>query len=302
MRNSARSGARVATSEMQLCSPRQSDAWTCRSCTERKCSSARDRTAALRHFSRRRFSTEFWPDAYRNSNLRPTDQTRTSPKVRINAFRCLASCCARPISASRRAIGNGRASPSPVDWPPDASRWEASSRPPSPSSASPASGSCSEGSPAIVIPHKFPGRTLRRPIGILYWRLYTRDRTHEMRLSYRAERPVRRKIGQQTEEIAMQRANLELCPVGQPNVLPFSASWRCYPGNLARTTTWSTALSSSPCWAVRKTTRPNPFWKAYTRTGRWCRSKALRSPGTAAAWAASRSSSRPGASRGDARA
>jgi hypothetical protein len=32
--------------------------------------------------------------------------------------------------------------------------------PPSPSSASPASGSCSAGAPAIVISHKLPGRTL----------------------------------------------------------------------------------------------------------------------------------------------
>ncbi len=47
-----------------------------------------------------------------------------------------------------------------------------------------------------------------------------------------AQRPFRRKIGQQTEEIAMQCANQDLNPLRQPNLLPFSASWRCYPGNL----------------------------------------------------------------------
>ena len=35
-----------------------------------------------------------------------------------------------------------------------------------------------------------------------------------------------------TEEIAMQCANQELNRLRQPNVLPFSASQRCYPGNL----------------------------------------------------------------------
>jgi len=47
-----------------------------------------------------------------------------------------------------------------------------------------------------------------------------------------AQRPFRRKIGQQTEEIAMQCANQELNRLRQPNVLPFSAGWWCYLGNL----------------------------------------------------------------------
>ncbi len=47
-----------------------------------------------------------------------------------------------------------------------------------------------------------------------------------------AQRPFRRKIGQQMVEIAMQCANQDLPRPRQPNVLPFSANWRCYPGNL----------------------------------------------------------------------
>ncbi len=47
-----------------------------------------------------------------------------------------------------------------------------------------------------------------------------------------AQRPFNRKIGQQTGEIAMQCANQDLNRLRQPNVLPFSTSWRCYPGNL----------------------------------------------------------------------
>ena len=47
-----------------------------------------------------------------------------------------------------------------------------------------------------------------------------------------AQRPFNRKMGQQTEEIAMRNVNQDLNRLRQPNVLPFSASWRCYPGNL----------------------------------------------------------------------
>jgi hypothetical protein len=47
-----------------------------------------------------------------------------------------------------------------------------------------------------------------------------------------AQRPLHCKIGQQTEEIAMQSANQDLIRLRQPNVLPFSASWTCYLGNL----------------------------------------------------------------------
>ncbi len=51
-----------------------------------------------------------------------------------------------------------------------------------------------------------------------------------------AQQPFRRKIGQQTEEIAMQIAmqcaNQDLNRLRQPNLLPYSASWRCYLGNL----------------------------------------------------------------------
>ncbi len=43
---------------------------------------------------------------------------------------------------------------------------------------------------------------------------------------------VHRKIGQQTEEIATQSANEDLISLRQPNLLPFSVSLRCYPGNL----------------------------------------------------------------------
>ncbi len=46
-----------------------------------------------------------------------------------------------------------------------------------------------------------------------------------------AKRPFDRKVGQQTEEIVMQRVNKILNRPGQRNVLPFSASWRCSPGN-----------------------------------------------------------------------
>ncbi len=46
-----------------------------------------------------------------------------------------------------------------------------------------------------------------------------------------AQRPFDRKVGQQTEEIVMQRVNQIPNRLRQPNVLPFSASWRCYPGN-----------------------------------------------------------------------
>ncbi len=45
------------------------------------------------------------------------------------------------------------------------------------------------------------------------------------------QRPFNRKIGQQTEEIVMQRVNQIPNRLRQPNVLPFSASSRCYPGN-----------------------------------------------------------------------
>jgi len=41
-----------------------------------------------------------------------------------------------------------------------------------------------------------------------------------------------RKISQQTQEIAMQCPDQDPSHLPQPNVLPFSASWRCYPGNL----------------------------------------------------------------------
>ncbi len=41
-----------------------------------------------------------------------------------------------------------------------------------------------------------------------------------------------RKFGQQTEEFAMKNANHDPNRLRQPNVLPFSASWRCYLGNL----------------------------------------------------------------------
>ncbi len=50
--------------------------------------------------------------------------------------------------------------------------------------------------------------------------------------SLAAQRPFRRKIGQQPEGIAMQCANQDLNRLRQPNLLPFSASWRCYLGNL----------------------------------------------------------------------
>ncbi len=46
-----------------------------------------------------------------------------------------------------------------------------------------------------------------------------------------AQRPFDRKVGQQTEEIVMQRVNKILNRPRQRNVLPFSPSWRCYPGN-----------------------------------------------------------------------
>ncbi len=51
----------------------------------------------------------------------------------------------------------------------------------------------------------------------------TRSATH---------RPISSKIKQQTEEIAMQRANQDLNRLRQANVLPFSASGRWYSGNL----------------------------------------------------------------------
>jgi hypothetical protein len=47
-----------------------------------------------------------------------------------------------------------------------------------------------------------------------------------------SQRLFHRKIGQQTEEIAAHNVNQDLNRLLQPNVLPFSASWRCYPGNL----------------------------------------------------------------------
>jgi hypothetical protein len=47
-----------------------------------------------------------------------------------------------------------------------------------------------------------------------------------------AQRLLHRKFGQQTEEIAMPSANQTLVRLRQPNVLPFWASLRCYPGNL----------------------------------------------------------------------
>ena len=47
-----------------------------------------------------------------------------------------------------------------------------------------------------------------------------------------SQRPFHRKIGQQTEEIAMQNANQEKFHLRQPNVLKFSASWWRYLGNL----------------------------------------------------------------------
>ena len=39
-----------------------------------------------------------------------------------------------------------------------------------------------------------------------------------------SQRPFHRKIGQQTEEIAMQNPNQDLNRLRQPNVLPFSVS------------------------------------------------------------------------------
>ncbi len=47
-----------------------------------------------------------------------------------------------------------------------------------------------------------------------------------------AQWPFNRQISHQTEETAMQHANQDPSPLRQPNVLPFSASWRCYLGNL----------------------------------------------------------------------
>ncbi len=47
-----------------------------------------------------------------------------------------------------------------------------------------------------------------------------------------AQRPFDRKTSQQTEEIAMRNVNQDLNRLRQPNLLPFLASWRCYPGNL----------------------------------------------------------------------
>ncbi len=47
-----------------------------------------------------------------------------------------------------------------------------------------------------------------------------------------AHRPFHREIGQQTEEIAAHNVNQDLNRLRQLNVLPFSASWRCYLGNL----------------------------------------------------------------------
>ncbi len=47
-----------------------------------------------------------------------------------------------------------------------------------------------------------------------------------------AQRLLNRRTSEQTEEIAMQRANQDLNRLRQPNVLPFSASGRWYSGNL----------------------------------------------------------------------
>ncbi len=49
-----------------------------------------------------------------------------------------------------------------------------------------------------------------------------------------AQRPFNRKTSQHTEEIAMRNANQEPNRLREPNMLPFSASWRCYLGNLGR--------------------------------------------------------------------
>jgi hypothetical protein len=46
------------------------------------------------------------------------------------------------------------------------------------------------------------------------------------------QRLFNRKSSHQAEDIAMQHANQGPSRPRQPNVLPFSASWRCYPGNL----------------------------------------------------------------------
>ena len=47
-----------------------------------------------------------------------------------------------------------------------------------------------------------------------------------------AQRPFNRKTSQQMEEIAMRNVNQGLNRLRQPNLLPYSASWRCYLGNL----------------------------------------------------------------------
>ncbi len=49
-----------------------------------------------------------------------------------------------------------------------------------------------------------------------------------------AQRPFNRKINHPAEGIAMHNGNQDRFRLRQPNVLPFSASWRCYLGNLGR--------------------------------------------------------------------
>ena len=47
-----------------------------------------------------------------------------------------------------------------------------------------------------------------------------------------AQRPFDQRTSQQSQEIAMRRANRGLSRLRKPNVLPLSVSWRCHQGHL----------------------------------------------------------------------